>query len=118
MTSLLRRLHSLLRRVVRLFQSDPNAFLKKCRAVVHVGANYGQEREQYAKYDLAVLWIEPIPEIHKYLVENIKPYKKQRAIRALVTDRDGEVRHLNIASNDGASSSIFEFALHRDIWPD
>jgi hypothetical protein len=42
----------------------------------------------------------------------------QVAIKALITDKDGDRRTLHVANNDGQSSSIFDLHLHRDIWPD
>ena len=93
-------------------------FLKSCASIVHVGANSGQERELYSHYDLEVIWIEPIPAVYEQLVSNIKPYPKQTAIQALLTDRAGETVKLNIANNSGESSSIFDLALHKDIWPE
>ena len=98
--------------------SDPDRFLRYCSTIIHVGANSGQERELYNRYDLEVVWIEPIPAVYEELVRNIQPYPKQRAIQALLTDRADDVIKLNIANNSGASSSIFDLALHKDIWPD
>jgi FkbM family methyltransferase len=100
----------------RRFPAD--RFLKSCASIVHVGANSGQERELYKYYNLEVTWIEPIPVVFEQLVSNIKPYPKQTAIQALLTDRAGETVKLNIANNSGASSSIFDLALHKDIWPE
>ena len=65
-----------------------------------------------------MFWIEPIPTVFDALVENLRSYQKQEAIRALLTDRSGQQLKFNIASNCGASSSIFELGLHKDIWPD
>lgn len=95
----------------------PDDYLSDCRGVIHVGANIGQERDDYAERGLAVLWIEPIPEVHLKLAENIRDYPNQVAIEALIAD--SEVEHiLHVADNEGASSSIFEFGKHKDIWPD
>lgn len=93
-------------------------WLRRLTNVVHVGANAGQEREKYATRDLGVLWIEPIPSVFEELKTNIKPYPKQIARRALVTDQSGKMVSLNLASNGGESSSIFELADHKKIWPD
>jgi hypothetical protein len=101
----------------RIF-GHPNDFLAKCRGVIHVGANTGQERDEYAENRLAVIWIEPIPEVHRKLAENVRSYPKQVAIQALITDKDGTDHVLHVADNEGASSSILEFEKHRDIWPD
>ena len=92
--------------------------LKFCTRIVHVGANTGQERELYQSHDLSVIWIEPIPAVYEELVRNIKPYPKQIAIQALLSERAGDAVPFNVASNAGASSSIFDLALHKDIWPE
>jgi FkbM family methyltransferase len=93
-------------------------FLKSCNRIVHVGANTGQERELYCRRNLEVVWVEPIPAVYEQLARNIQPYPKQSAVQALLTDRPGDIVELNISNNSGASSSIFDFALHRDIWPE
>ena len=40
------------------------------------------------------------------------------SVLALLTEQDAVEYRFHIANNGGASSSIFEFAQHRDIWPD
>jgi FkbM family methyltransferase len=120
----LSKAHRLLRAPRNLFSAvwdrwfPADRFLKSCASIVHVGANSGQERELYRYYNLEVTWIEPIPAVFEQLASNIKPYPKQTAIQALLTDRAGETVKLNIANNSGASSSIFDLALHKDIWPE
>ncbi len=108
----------LIRAVQHRLTIDPDRFLKTCSSVVHVGANTGQERALYDRYRLAVTWIEPIPTVYQELVKNIRSYPRQVAVQALLTDRPGETLNLNVANNAGESSSIFDFALHRDIWPE
>ena len=93
-------------------------FLKDCSGVIHVGANSGQERHLYAQHRLPVIWIEPLDAAFKSLLMNIRNLPDQTAIKALVTDRDGDRHILHIASNDGASSSILDFNQVNDIWPD
>jgi FkbM family methyltransferase len=107
----------LLRRLRRLFAPDPNRFLRSVRGVVHVGANVGQERALYAKHGLDVLWVEPIPEVFAQLERNIEAYPRQRAVAALVTDRDGVEYEFHIANNRGESSSILALKEHKDVWP-
>ena len=97
---------------------DPYSFLKNVTGVIHVGANLGQERELYAKYGLSVLWIEPLPDIFLQLCANIKSFPNQTSVNYLITDKDDEEYEFHIANNEGASSSIFELAQHREIWPD
>jgi len=97
---------------------DPESFFWKCRGVIHVGANVGQEAQCYEDRRLSVLWIEPIAEVFSALQRNIAVYYHQKAIRALVTDKTGGDYKLHVANNNGESSSIFEFAEHKDIWPE
>lgn len=92
-------------------------FLDSVTGVVHIGAHNGEERQLYDRHDLAVLWIEALPREFDILVANLADYPRQTALNALLTDRDGESHQFNVSSNSGLSSSIFEFAEHRDIWP-
>jgi 2-O-methyltransferase len=84
--------------------------------LIHVGANTGQERDLYRSHGLGVVWVEPIPNIFDQLIKNIATYPKQRAICALLTDKDGSEYDLHI-SNNNISSSILELGQHKDIWP-
>jgi len=86
--------------------------------VIHVGANTGQERDLYDSFGLKVVWVEPIPEVFETLEQNLTKYPDQRAVRALLTDRSGETVTFHVSSNDGLSSSIFDFDQHKDIWPE
>jgi len=107
----------LLRRVRRLFGPDPNRFLRSVRGVVHVGANIGQERDLYRRHDLNVLWVEPIPDVFATLKANLAGSPRQRAIEALVTDRDDASYEFHVANNRGESSSILALKDHKDVWP-
>jgi len=106
------------RRIKRTFQPEQDRFLKKVSGVIHIGANSGQERETYEKLGLNVIWVEAIPDVFDELAANIESYPAQRAFCYLLTDRDGAGYDFKIASNSGQSSSIFDLALHRDIWPE
>jgi FkbM family methyltransferase len=93
-------------------------FLKEVNGLIHVGANTGQEIALYAKYNLSVIWIEPIEDVFNTLSANLKGFPKQHAIKALVTDVDNKEYEFNVANNGGASSSIFDLNQHKEIWPD
>jgi 2-O-methyltransferase len=97
---------------------DPNFYLKRVTGVVHVGANLGQERGLYAKYELKVLWIEPLPDVFGALCKNIAAFPEQKAVNHLITDKDDTEYLFHVASNGGASSSILELGEHSEIWPD
>ena len=93
------------------------SFLAKVRGVVHVGANSGQERDEYFALGLSVIWVEAIEEVFGQLLTNIKNYQNQGAFCALLSDQDDAEYQFHVANNEGASSSIFQFGQHRDIWP-
>ncbi len=113
----IKELPAKLRRFVkRGFKRAPDAFLRRVSGVVHVGANTGQERFVYSHFNLPVIWIEPIPEVFEQLKTNLEDFPRQEAYQYLVTDLDGSEYQFHIADNDGQSSSILDFDLHRDIW--
>lgn len=103
------------RRMIKRYKEGK--IFKEISGIVHVGANRGQESELYAKHNLDVLWIEPIPEVFAQLLQAIKSHKKQKAFQALITDVDDQIYQFNIANNNGASSSIFQLKEHKEIWP-
>jgi FkbM family methyltransferase len=104
-------------RIASLRRIRIGAFLKKVPGVIHIGANTGQERNQYASLGLNVLWVEAIPEVFNILRSNISGFPKQRAYCKLLAAEHGEEYTFHIANNKGASSSIFDLAKHREIWP-
>lgn len=91
--------------------------LRSCHRVIHVGANIGQERDQYERWGLHVIWVEPNPETYAKLVHNIRNRPRRKALNAVVTDTDGVDRSLQVSNNQGRSSSNFELKLHKEIWP-
>ena len=90
--------------------------LNDVNSVLHVGAQFGQERLMYDMHGLDVTWIEAFRDSYLKLSLNIKPYKNQRAIQALITQNDEESVLFNVASNEGASSSILQLHLHKAAW--
>jgi FkbM family methyltransferase len=105
-------------RAREFFHRDLDTLLRNVSGIIHVGANAGQERELYARHNLNVIWIEPIPEVFAKLQRNLRKFPRQRAFQYLVTEKDDEEYQFHIANNSGASSSIFDFKLHTEIWPE
>jgi FkbM family methyltransferase len=112
-----RIIRAFFRRIMPLI-STPDPFLKECRAIIHVGANKGDERDIYAKRDLRVLWIEALPEVFGELTKNLESFPKQKAVRSLVTAKDGESHDFNVSDHGGVSSSVFNFSRHGELWPE
>jgi len=102
----------------RLLARTLDYFLPLSRGVLHIGANDGAERHLYARYDLPVIWVEPIDEVFERLLTNISKFGKQRAFKYLLSNVDRQEFDFKIANNGGLSSSILELSRHKDIWPD
>jgi FkbM family methyltransferase len=95
----------------------PERFLEGARGVIHVGANIGQERFEYARHGLKVIWVEPIPDIFAELKANLADFPDQIAYNCLIAGRDGIKYEFHISDNEGSSSSILEPNLqHAKTW--
>lgn len=103
--------------IYRFRNPQRDRFLRSCKAIIHVGANDGGERDLYARYSLSVLWIEALPQVFQILKENLRAYPKQSAVNALLTDSEGKIYHFNVSNNSGQSSSIYDFAGHKELYP-
>src|SRR5450631_4863861 len=93
---------ALKRRIGSMFRRNSDRFLKRASGVIHVGANTGQEINLYAQYGLAVVWIEPIPDIFEKLQLNLIGIPRQIALKGLVTDLEKIEYQFHLANNNGA----------------
>ena len=95
----------------------PERYLEGGRGVIHVGANTGQERFEYARHGLKVAWVEPIPDIFAELQANVAAFPDQTAYNCLIAGQDGTKYEFRISDNEGSSSSILEPNLeHAEAW--
>jgi FkbM family methyltransferase len=87
--------------------------------IIHIGANGGQESDMYYRQgNRKVVFIEASPFVMPTLLNRISKYKNQIAIQALVIDKDGiECDFLCDKNNAGQSSSLFDFHLHKKMFP-
>lgn len=103
---------------------------KGYQSLIHVGAHAGQEMPFYESRGFRdIVWIEASPAMFAKLNRNIESHAhaqhrranptRHRAICALVTDREGDEVEFFEYSNEGRSSSIFQFeeAGHKR-WPE
>jgi len=81
--------------------------LENSLGVLHIGAHFGQESDKYQQFNLKVTWIEGNPKIFDQLSKNVLIFENQKAICALLGDRNEENIVFFEASNEGQSSSIF-----------
>ena len=95
----------------------PERYLEGGRGVIHIGANTGQERFEYARNGLKVAWVEPIPDIFAELESNLADLPDQTAYNCLIAGQDGTKYEFHISDNEGSSSSILEPNLqHAKTW--
>ncbi len=83
--------------------------IKNSGGVLHIGAHRGLEAEFYASRDCDVIWVEAIPQVFETLISHISKYPKQRAIEALLGDKNKKKHLMYLSNNDFQSSSIFKF---------
>jgi len=101
---------------------DTLALLREYRlnatGLIHVGANHGQEFEHYKTAQAStVVYVEPIARIYHSLKARVEQEPGHHAIQALCSDRDGIEVTLNVANNDGQSSSLFPLGRHQELYP-
>ena len=89
--------------------------IKQAKGILHIGANKGQESEFYHQCGSPVLWIEADPGIFSELQNTIQKYPGQKAICALLGSETLPNVKFNLASNSGASSSIYLPKATEDI---
>ncbi len=89
------------------------------KGVLHLGASYGQERNEYENYCKGnVLWVEAIPSVYAKLLENIALFKNQMAFNACLSNVNGQEIVFNVSNNESQSSSMLELGTHLVIHPE
>ncbi len=85
--------------------------------ILHVGAHYCEELPKYMKIGVKkekTIWIEA----NQYIVDLKKHQDKElKIIAALITDEDDKEYLFNV-TNNGQSSSIYEFGTHSKNHPE
>ena len=89
--------------------------IRQAKGILHIGANKGQESEFYHQCGSPVLWIEADPGVFSELQNTIQKYPQQKAICALLGSENLPSVKFNLASNSGASSSIYLPKATEDI---
>jgi FkbM family methyltransferase len=80
------------------------------KGIMHIGANDCIEYEEYKNFTQNIIYLEANPKI----VDKIKVLRPEINIyNALITDRNDDDHEFKISNNDGQSSSILNFALHK-----
>lgn len=89
------------------------------KGVLHLGASYGQERNEYDNYCKGdIIWVEAIPSVYEKLKENILHFDKQMAFNACLSNVNGQEIVFNVSNNESQSSSMLELGTHLVIHPE
>jgi FkbM family methyltransferase len=89
------------------------------RAVLQVGASYGQEMQDFLNNGIASgVFIEPLPTPFAHLSGLCQRIPNYVAVQALCADEIGRVHRFHVASNGGMSSSILAPGTHLEVNPD
>lgn len=84
--------------------------LYNSKGIIHIGAHRGSERFIYDWLGKNVIWVEANPKIFYDLQVNISEFKYQKVFNYLLHSSIGKKINFYLSSNDGASSSIYEFS--------
>ena len=91
--------------------------LPKPRGVLQVGANYGQELNEFIQCGIDFgVFIEPLPEPFAHLSSLCLQIPNFIAVQTLCTDVAGKNYRFYVANNGGMSSSILKPAKHLKIY--
>lgn len=98
-------------------------YKRRTKGILHLGAHLGQEAAAYADLNKPVVWVEALPNLHSRLANHVKQFPGQRAMCALLGDRNGIQKTFYISNNaEGASSSVFQFGDYgggdKSLWPE
>ena len=84
--------------------------IKNSTGSLHIGGHRGTEAAVYDWFNKPAIWIEADPYIFDELEINAKKHYNQKAICALLGDKNISNIPFYVSNNDGACSSIFEFS--------
>lgn len=80
------------------------------RGILHLGAHRGKEAEIYNWLNKKVIWVEAIPEIFEELKINVNYHYNQKAVKALLGEKDLKNVNFYISNKDQSCSSIFNLS--------
>lgn len=90
---------------------------QKIRSLAHLGANHAQGRSEYIQNGIQkLLWVEALPD----LVDDLRHRLSSTGdviLQGVLSNISDENVTFNVASNNGMSSSIFEFKDHVEKYP-
>lgn len=83
--------------------------------IIHIGAHYGEEAEEYSHVTPNVVWFEAHPEYAKKMFEHVEKFG-QHGIGAALSDVDNEMVEFYITA-DEVASSMLKPEVHQEMHP-
>ena len=85
-------------------------YMLESSGILHLGGHRGTEAAVYDWFNKKVLWVEAIPFLFQELTDNIKKHYNQKAVCAVVGDKDNSEVNFYVSNSDGSCSSIYDFS--------
>ena len=79
---------------------------EKITGVIHVGAHYAEEAEEYASLKVPVVWFEGHPTYAAEMMQRLKKYDNQIGVPILLSNKDDETVDFWITADEYASSML------------
>lgn len=92
-------------------------YKKEITGIIQVGANFGQELNILTKYGKNVYLFEPLNFAYRKLIDKSVQFKNVKTYNFALGDKN-QISTLNIAENNGASSSLLKPTLHQKYFPE
>lgn len=91
----------------------------KSTGIVHVGAHWGEEFKEYARFKLRrQIWVEADPDAYAILMQRIGTQPGVTCVHACIGEENGKTVTFNVSNNDGQSSSYLPLGHHKIIHPE
>lgn len=90
----------------------------KIKGVIHIGAHYGQEYNEYVRHGIKnMMFFEPLKKNYGILVNNIQQGETISAHNIALGNTVGQIEMFVETANQGMSSSILEPKIHLQQYP-
>jgi len=100
------------------YQTLLSKYSIKPTGVLHIGANTGQEVDDYYSNGIQrTIWIEANPKLIPELQKNVNRYPNSLIFNVCTTEHDNQEVKFKISNNEGQSSSILDLHTHKIAHP-
>jgi FkbM family methyltransferase len=101
------------------FEDYKHQYNFNVRGVIHVGAHYGQEYEDYINNfgeGIKTHWFEPLEEPYTKLVDKLSYDSNAKTYKIALSEERGNAKIHVDSGNEGQSSSLLKPVMHKEIF--